>query len=156
MSPRHKRRAQLALAGVLLWLCGVEALPALHEGLHGRLAAHRHEHGSIVTASFEDSTHRHPDGSIHFVASKPAKPRKAADAGRVRDDGRPRARDLASHAAGLAHHAEAIAPAAPPVTAPLPVDRRPITLAVERAVAMVSLDPLAPSARGPPIAAFES
>lgn len=136
--------------GVLLWLMGVEALPSLHEGLHGRLAPHRHEHGSIVTASFEDSTHRHPDGSIHFVAPRPAKSRKAAD------DGRPRVRDLASHAAGLAHHAEAIAPAAPPVTTPLPVDRRPITLAAERSVQPVSLDPLAPSARGPPIATFES
>lgn len=142
----------MALVGVVLWLVGVEALPALHEGLHARLAPHRHDRGSIVTVSFEDSTHRHPDGSIHFVAPR-TKASKAAP--RARGDGRPRVRDVAAHAAGLAHHAEAIAPAPPPVTAPLPVDRRPLTLAVVQRVEMVSLDPLAPSARGPPIAAFE-
>jgi hypothetical protein len=141
---RRTRRAHLALAAVALWLVGVEALPAVHEALHARLAPHHHAGGSIVTASFEDSTHRHPDGSIHFVAPRArAKPRPD----------RPGVSDAAGHAAGLAHHAAAIAPAAPPVTTPLPIDRRPVTLAVASEVAWIALDPLAPSARGPPLVA---
>ena len=64
-------RARLALAACALWLCGVEVLPAIHEGLHHLLAPHRHDGGTLITVSFEDTTHRHPDGSIHFVAARP-------------------------------------------------------------------------------------
>jgi hypothetical protein len=99
----------MALAACALWLLGVEALPAIHEALHDQLAPHHHAAGAIVTVSFDDTTHRHPDGSIHFVA-----PRSHRDHKPVRD-GRPRVRDLAGHAAGLAHHAAAIAPAPPPL-----------------------------------------
>ncbi|MBC7978185.1 MAG: hypothetical protein H7138_24640, partial [Myxococcales bacterium] len=58
-------RARLALTACVLWLAGVEGLPAVHEALHGGLAEHRHDGGSIVVTSFEDTTHRHPDGTIH-------------------------------------------------------------------------------------------
>jgi hypothetical protein len=146
---RTRSRARLALAGCALWLLGVEGLPAVHEAMHDRLAPHRHDHGSIVTVSFEDTTHRHPDGSIHYVA-----PGTRADATS------PRARhthgsgfrtpDAASHADGLAHHAAALAPAPPPITQPLPVDRRPILVARARAIELVARDPLAATARGPP------
>ena len=61
-------RARMALAACALWLAGVEALPAVHEGLHDQLAPHRHDAGAIITVSLEDTTHRHPDGTIHFVA----------------------------------------------------------------------------------------
>ncbi|HEX4417460.1 MAG TPA: hypothetical protein VH165_06145 [Kofleriaceae bacterium] len=139
-------RARLAVAACLLWLIGVEALPALHEALHDQLAPHRHDGGSIVVASFEDSTHRHPDGTIHFVA-----PHAHADHSRRRpDDGRAHATGPAGHAAGLAHHAAALAPTAPPVTWPLPIDRRAILVAVARSVELVAIDPLAATARGPP------
>ena len=137
-------RARMALAACALWLAGVEALPALHEALHDRLAPHHHAGGAIVTVSFEDVTHRHPDGTIHFVAPRPHRQRAP-----VRD-GRPRARDLAGHAAGLAHHAAAIAPAAPPITRPLPVDRQALPVAATAAIELVPRDPLAATARGPP------
>lgn len=135
----------MALAACVLWLAGVELLPAAHEALHAQLAPHRHDGGSIVVASFADTTHRHPDGTIHFAARGAA--RKAAP------DGRPRVTSDAGHADGLAHHAAALASAAPPITKPLPIDRRPMTLAIERSVEPVTRDPLAPMARGPPAVA---
>ncbi|HEY0191264.1 MAG TPA: hypothetical protein VGC42_09105 [Kofleriaceae bacterium] len=140
---RGRTRAWLAIATCSLWLFGVEALPAVHEALHAHLAPHRHDGGSIVVASFEDTTHRHPDGSIHFVAPHGK---------RVVRDGRARltAGQLAGHADGLAHHAAAIAPVPPPVTAPLPVDRQAMLVAIAKAAEPVALDPLAATARGPP------
>ena len=140
----------MALAACVLWLAGVEVLPAVHEGMHDHLAPHRHDGGAIVPVmmvSFEDTTHRHPDGSIHFVA-----PRSRAHGKPSRDD-RPRAGDPTHHADGLAHHAAALAPVPPPVTQPLPIDRRPTTLAVARSIDLVTRDPLAATARGPPTAA---
>ena len=138
-------RACMALAACLMWLTCVEVLPALHQGLHDRLAPHRHDSGSIVVVSFEDTTHRHPDGSIHFVAPR------SRGAGKLRCDGRPGASDARRHADGLAHHAAALAPAPPPITQPLPIDRRPSALAVARSIELVARDPLAATARGPPI-----
>jgi hypothetical protein len=147
MTPVRARavRARLALAAVALWLAGVEALPALHEALHDRLAPHVHTAGAIVTVSFEDTTHRHPDGTIHF-----ATPRGAPRRGHPVRDGQPRTRDLSGHAAGLAHHAAAIAPAAPPILHPLPIDRRPVLLAVRAGSAITARPPPAATARGPP------
>lgn len=144
-----RRRARLALGALALWLLGVEVMPAVHQGLHDELAPHRHDGGALVTVSFEDSTHRHPDGSIHFVAPRPAAPRAARHRPDPHD-GRPRVGDASHHADGLAHHAAALAPAAPPVTCPLPIDRRPRTVAIARSIAPVTLDPLAATARGPP------
>jgi len=150
------RRARLAIAACVLWLAGVELLPAAHQGWHERLAPHRHDGGALVTVSFEDSTHRHPDGTIHFVAAAPparARPHRALRRPRPTV---PLVTERADHAAGLAHHAAAIAPAAPPVTAPLPVDRRPQILREARVLAPRVLDPLAATARGPPALASSS
>ena len=137
-------RARMALAACVLWLAGVEALPSLHEALHGLLAPHRHDGGSIIVVSFEETTHRHPDGTIHYASPRPRPGHKP-----VRD-GRSRVTDLAGHAAGLAHHAAAIAPPAAPILHPLPVDRRPSLTAATPARARVLRDPLAATARGPP------
>lgn len=134
----------MALAACVLWLAGVEALPGMHEALHAWLAPHRHDGGSIIVVSFEETTHRHPDGTIHYVSPKPRSGRKP-----VRD-GRPRVTDLAGHAAGLAHHAAAIAPPAAPILTPLPVDRRPSLLAIAPSVARTSRASVAASARAPP------
>ena len=146
MTPVRARsaRARLALAAVVLWLAGVEALPAFHEALHDRLAPHVHTAGAIVTVSFDDTTHRHPDGTIHF-----ATPRAPRHGHPVRD-GQPRTKDVAQHAAGLAHHAAAIAPAAPPLLHPLPVDRRPVLLAVRPGSAIAARRSPPATARGPP------
>jgi len=140
-------RARMALAACVLWLVGVEVMPALHEVMHGQLAPHRHDNGSIVTVSFEDTTHRHPDGSIHFVTPRARPVHKPAR------DGRPHATDGTPHADGLAHHAAALLPPLPPITQPLPIDRRPSSLAVARSALLVTRDPVAATARGPPAAA---
>lgn len=146
MTPVRARavRARLALAAVALWLAGVEALPALHEALHDRLAPHVHTAGGIITVSFDDTTHRHPDGTIHFATLRA--PRR----GHPVRDGQPHTRDVAQHAAGLAHHAAAIAPAAPPILHPLPVDRRPVPLTVCAGSAITAGPPPVATARGPP------
>lgn len=146
MTPVRARavRARLALTAAALWLAGVEALPALHELLHDQLAPHVHTAGAIVTVSFEDTTHRHPDGTIHFATPR------AARRGHPVHDGVPRTRDVAGHAAGLAHHAAAIAPAAPPILHPLPVDRRPVLLAVRPCSAIAARPSPPATARGPP------
>jgi hypothetical protein len=148
MTPVRARvvRARLALAAVALWLAGVEALPAFHEALHDRLAPHVHTAGAIVTVSFEDTTHVHPDGTIHYVSPR-VSPRRGH---RPVHDGRPRVGDVAGHAAGLAHHAAAIAPAPPPILHPLPVDRLPLLLAARAGSSIAARPPLAATARGPP------
>jgi hypothetical protein len=144
-------RARLAVVGCALWLGGVEVMPALHEAMHGQLTPHRHDAGSIVTVSFEDTTHRHPDGTIHFAsAPRPARSRHAGKHGPAMRDGRPHASDAAQHADGLAHHAAALAPVPPPVTRPLPVDRQPFAVAIVCSIELVACDPLAATARGPP------
>ena len=126
----------------VLWLVGVELMPGLHEQLHSILAPHRHDGGTIVTTSFEDTTHRHPDGTIHY-ASASAKPK------RTPRDGKPRLAGT-QHEAGLAHHMAALAPAPPPILTPLPIDRRPQLAAIAIACDLISIDPLAAVARGPP------
>ncbi len=149
MNRVHTRstRARMALAACVLWLVGVEVMPALHEAMHGQLAPHRHDNGSIVTVSFEDTTHRHPDGSIHFVTPR------ARTAHKPVRDGRTHATDGTPHADGLAHHAAALLPPPPPITKPLPIDRRPSSLAIARSALLITGDPLAATARGPPIVA---
>jgi hypothetical protein len=151
---RARSRARLALAGCALWLIGVEAMPALHEAMHDRLAPHHHAAGAMVMVSFEDTTHLHPDGTIHYVA--PAEQPAAAPPvdGTHRDRGQDhRVSDDANHAAGLAHHAAALAPVPPPITSPLPVDRRPSWVVVTQSLELVARDPLAATARGPPAVA---
>jgi hypothetical protein len=149
MTPVRARavRARLALAAVALWLAGVEALPALHEALHDQLAPHVHTAGALVTVSFEDTTHRHADGTIHFATPRAQRRSPPVHRGH---DGQPRTRDVAGHAAGLAHHAAAIAPAAPPILHPLPVDRRPVVIAIRPGPAIAARPSPPATARGPP------
>jgi hypothetical protein len=147
-------RARLALVACVLWLLGVEGMPALHQATHDWLAPHRHDHGSIVTVSFEDTTHRHADGTLHVAAPPLGTPPRAVppaepDAPDGRD-GEPTASRGSDHADGLAHHAAALAPPPPLITRPLPIDRRPSSLVVVRTVELVTRDPLAATARGPP------
>lgn len=143
---RTQRRARLAVLACVIWLLGVEVLPALHEATHASAAPHRHiADGLVVTVSFDEPAHRHADGTIHTHTAQDAPPaRKPAR------DRRSRVRDDVPHAGGLAHHATALIAAAPPLTSPLPVDRRPTLDAQITAPRPVSLDPLGPCARGPP------
>ena len=132
-------RRRLALAAALLWLLGIELLPNLHVALHDDLAPHTHVAGGIVfTVTYGEPIHVHPDGTIH----RPARPTRDRDAiGTHHGDG------------SLAHHAAAIAPLPPPITKSLPIDRHAMIVAIATGVDLVSLDPLAASARGPPLVA---
>jgi hypothetical protein len=123
---------------MFLWILGIEILPNLHVALHDRLAAHTHTAGGIVfTVTYGEPVHVHADGTVHRPA--PARPTRDRDAiGNHHGDG------------SLAHHAAAIAPVPPPVTQPLPVDRRATFVAIAIAADLVSIDPLAAAARGPP------
>lgn len=136
---RTRTQARLAIAACLLWLVGIEVLPNLHVAFHDRLASHTHVvNGIVFTVTYGEAPHVHPDGSIHRPLP-PSRDRTAV--GSHHGDG------------GIAHHAAAIAPVSPPSTQPLPVDRRPTFVVIAIAVSLRSLDPLAASARGPPLVA---
>ena len=140
---RQRRRARLAAVACLLWLLGVEVLPAIHEGTHASTAPHRHDGGGmVVTVSFDEPAHRHADGSVHSHAAT-AKAKRTEGVTRISSE-------LPHGADGLAHHAAALQQAAPPITEPVSVDLRPTLIAIRATAALVSLDPLAPNARGPP------
>lgn len=146
---RQQRRARLAAIACLLWLLGVEVLPAIHEGTHAASAPHRHDVGGmVVTVSFDEPAHRHADGSVHVHAAGAHGAKKAR-----RTEGVTRLGEDGHRADGLAHHAAAIHAAAPPVTDPARADLPPTILALGATAALVSLDPLAANARGPPILA---
>lgn len=52
-------RRHLAIVACLLWLAGVELLPAIHQARHDELAPHRHDNGGmVVTVSFGEAPHR--------------------------------------------------------------------------------------------------
>lgn len=146
MSRAQRRRARLAVIACLLWLVGVEVLPALHEGTHASTAPHRHDAGGmVVTVSFDEPAHRHADGSVHAHAP-------GADAKQLpRTEGLTRlSAELPHGADGLAHHGAALQQPAPPVTEPVAIDLRPTLISISATAEPVSLDPLAPNARGPP------
>ncbi len=123
---------------MFLWIVGIEILPNLHVALHDRLGAHTHTAGGIVfTVTYGEPVHVHADGTVHRPS--PTRPTTDRDAiGNHHGDG------------SLAHHAAAIAPVPPPVTKPLPVARHATFVAIAIAVDLVSIDPLAAAARGPP------
>lgn len=142
---RQRRRARLAVLACMLWLLGVEVLPAIHEGTHASTSPHRHDNGGmVVTVSFDEPTHRHADGSVHSHTT-PAKAKRQRPDGLTRISG-----ELPHSADGLAHHATALQQAAPPITEPVPVDLQPVLVAIRATAEPVSFDPLAPNARGPP------
>jgi len=144
---RLVRRRVLAIVTCLLWLAGVELLPALHQAGHADAAPHTHAaDGMVITVSFGEPAHRHDDGVVHrhddakvrYGAVKPGR------------DGTSRLRDQLDHAAGLAHHALALRAEPPPITEPVPVDR--LVTFVEPAAVHVLASATVPeaAARGPP------
>lgn len=138
-------RRRLAIVACLLWLLGVEVLPAIHQGTHGSAAPHTHQAGGmVVTVSFDEPTHVHADGSVHAHATK----KKAR-----RTEGVTRIGDVPHGAEGLAHHATALIAAAPPLTKPLPVDRRPSFAIRHQIQILVSTTIPEAAARGPPVRA---
>jgi len=82
---------------------------------------------------------------VHLAASKAAADRDSAHDGEAH-----LLAALAHGAHSLAHHGIAVPVPAPAVTSPLPVDRRPITLAIAASLVWLSAAVPEASARGPP------
>jgi len=145
-------RRHLAIVACLLWLAGVELLPAIHQARHDELAPHRHDSGGmVVTVSFGEPAHRHVDGIEHAHAPPIARYAPV----RPKHDGKSRLSDgaVGDHAAGLAHHAVALLAPPPPLATPLPVDRRPTFVAPLPTRILISATVPAAAARGPPVRA---
>jgi hypothetical protein len=168
----NRRRVALSLA--ILWIVGFELVPWLHIALHGHLAPHHHDangadilddHDSAVDehapahhddGDHDDADHEHGDDDldadvdehgvpVHLAASKAAEDRDATS-----DHEKHLLAALEHGAHSLAHHGIAVPVPAPAVTSPLPVDRRPITLAELDQPAWLSAAIPEASARGPP------
>ncbi|HWU88575.1 MAG TPA: hypothetical protein VN253_14935 [Kofleriaceae bacterium] len=142
-SSRHRRR--LALATCVLWLLGLEVLPNLH------LAAHRHDHthaadGAIVWSHDEDHDHDAAHDHDHDAAHDHDAD-AAGDDGQVAIDHRPADRH---HAGGIAHHAAALHRPAPPLLAPLEVERAAWRICARAEGRPYSTGTSRPTARGPP------
>jgi hypothetical protein len=117
---------------ILLWVLGIEVMPGLHHGFH-HAGDHHHDGDQIVA----DEEHHEDDD--HHDADRPI----------------PQAElDHPEHAhagGGLAHRATALQAAAPPITEPLPVDRRATYLVAAVEGPPVSTFALVSCARGPPM-----
>jgi len=121
-----------ALIACLLWLAGVEVLPAVHLAAHDA-ASHHHDGDHVVS---DDPADRHED-DVHVDVDR--------EIGKDQIDHAPHHHG----AGGLAHRATAIAPPAPP-PAIAPPSAHVSFATVYVAAAHVSRSSFAPSARGPP------
>jgi len=161
------KRRRVALSLAILWIVGFELVPWLHIALHGHLAPHHHDangadilddHDALVdehAPAHHDDAHHDDDDldsevdehgvPVHLAASKAAEERD------ITRDGEAHLFAALEHGAhSLAHHGIAVPVPAPVVTSPLPVDRRPITLAEIDQPAWLSAAIPEASARGPP------
>lgn len=166
------KRRRVALSLAILWIVGFELVPWLHIALHGHLAPHHHDangadiiddHDAMVDEHAPARVADHPDDGdhpddddldsevdehgvpVHLAASKAAADRDATP------DHEAHLRAALEHGAhSLAHHGIAVPVPTPAVTSPLPVDRRPITLAIAASPAWLSAAIPEASARGPP------
>ena len=139
-------RRRVALALCVLWIVGFELMPWMHVAAHDRIAPHYHD-ANGATIYVADSAPVPAGAHVHTHVY----PRLPEHHGRHHDDGQSRLVGALAHGQNtLAHHGIAV-PTPPPVwLEPLPVDRRPVTLARQVALAPHALDPLAAVARGPP------
>jgi hypothetical protein len=136
---RGHRRGFATLA-CLLWLLGVEALPAVHLATHDGHHTHAAD-GSIVATDHDDVPDHEDVDFVAIDAEGHAQPITAFD------------HDIHAHAAnGLAHHAVALQQPAAPLLAPLPVTppALPVVAIVPDQVSSMSV--ARPTARGPPAA----
>ena len=153
------RRRGLALA--VLWIVGFEVMPWAHIALHDHLAPHHHDaNGADVIDDDHDHDAEVDEHAAHHGDDLDAEVDEHGVPVHVHDVG-----DVAckvtnadakliaalNHGAhSLAHHGIAVPVPAPVVTTPLPVDRRPITLAIAEPRAWVSAAIPEAAARGPP------
>ncbi len=143
------RRRRVALSLAILWIVGFELLPWAHIALHDHLAHHHHdENGADVLDEQRDDDH---DSAVDEHGVPVALDHDDDDDHAPLTDGEQRLLDALAHGAhSFAHHGIAVPVPAPVMTAPLPVDRRPITIEEAPRPAWVSAPVPEASARGPP------
>ena len=113
-----------------MWLVAFEFAPWLHVALHDHFGHHHHDASGAIIEDHDDDH---------------------ADAADDRDEPTHVERALEHGRHNLAHHGVAVQPPAPVVTTPLPIDPPAVFVAALAIVDPISLDPLAATARGPPL-----
>lgn len=116
---------------ILLWLLGIEVMPALHQEFH-HASDHHHDGDQIVADEHHDDDHHH-DADREVPQTEMDHPEHAHTGD------------------GLAHRATALQAAAPPITKPLPIDRRAMYLVASLEQPLISTFALVSCARGPPM-----
>jgi hypothetical protein len=161
------KRKRIALGLAILWIVGFEVMPWAHIALHDHLPHHHHDAmGATIIddddhdAAVDEHATDHPD---HHDDDLDAEVDEHGVPVRMHD-----LEDATSNAASvttadlklfmalnhgvhsLAHHGIAVPVPAPVITTPLPIDRRPITLAIAEQPAWISAAIPEAAARGPP------
>jgi hypothetical protein len=144
------RRRRVALSLAILWIVGFELMPWAHIALHDHLAHNHHDENGADVLDEKHDDDRDAAVDEHGVpVALGGEPDEDEDA--PLNDGEQRLLDALAHGAhSFAHHGIAVPVPAPVMTAPLPVDRRPITIEIAEAPAWVSAAVPEASARGPP------
>jgi hypothetical protein len=162
-------RRRIALVLTILWIVGFELMPWLHIALHDHLPHHHHEaNGADIVddhdgevdehladdhdAEVDEHAADHDDDHDAEVDEHGVPVHVAHSHAHHHDDDAEVAllRALAHGRHSFAHHGIAVPAPGPVVTTPLPVDRRPITLAVIEQPPWLSAPVPEASARGPP------
>jgi hypothetical protein len=138
-------RRRIALALCVLWIVGFELMPWLHVATHDRIAAHYHDvNGATIYVVSESAIPAGAHVHTHVYPQLPEHRHKP-------DFSLKRLAGVLAHGDhALAHHGIAVPVPPPAWLTPLPVDRKPLTLAREIAIEPISRDSLAAVARGPP------
>jgi hypothetical protein len=147
-------RRRVALVLTILWIAGFELMPWAHIALHDHLAHHHHdETGADVLDDHDAEVDEHV-AARHDDDHDAEVDEHGAPVAAPHDDTRSAERALRSalqHGThSFAHHGVAVPVPAPVIAVPLPVDRRPITIAIGEEPAWVSASVPEASARGPP------
>jgi hypothetical protein len=156
------KRKRIALALTILWIVGFEVMPWAHIALHDHLPHHHHDAlGATIVddddhdAAVDEHAADHHEDDLDAEVDEHGVPVQLHDV----EDATPKAATadfklfvaLNHGAHSLAHHGIAVPVPAPVITAPLPVDRRPITLAIAEQPAWISAPVPEAAARGPPL-----
>jgi hypothetical protein len=159
------KRKRIALGLAILWIVGFEVMPWAHIALHDHLPHHHHDamgatiiddddHDSAVDEHAADAADHHDDDDLDAEVDEHGVPVRLHESEDVTR--KVAAADLElflalTHGAhSLAHHGIAVPVPAPAITTPLPIDRRPITLAIIEEPAWISAAIPEAAARGPP------
>jgi hypothetical protein len=154
------KRRRIALGLAILWIVGFEVMPWAHIALHDHLAPHHHDaKGADIIdddhdAEVDEHAAHHPDDDLDAEVDEHGVPVHVHEledvAWKAATADLALFRALHHGAHSLAHHGIAVPVPAPAITTPLPVDRRPITVAMVEQPAWISAPIPDASARGPP------